>query len=211
MIKQGLLASAMALGLASAASAATISNGSFEMNGGVPDGQFTTLPTRNQSIAGWTVGSGSVDLIQDYWEAADGSFSLDLAGNASGSIFTTIADLVEGVTYRISFAISGNPDAGPAVKQATIAVGLSGDTVYTYDTAMEGNTRADMKWQTATFLFTAGSDDDLTLSFQNQTVGPFGFALDNVAISAVPVPAAGLMLLGALGGLGALRRRRKAA
>lgn len=37
-----------------------------------------------------------------------------------------------------------------------------------------------------------------------------GFSIDDVAVSAVPVPAAGLLLLGGLGGLAALRRRRKA-
>jgi hypothetical protein len=38
-----------------------------------------------------------------------------------------------------------------------------------------------------------------------------GFGLDGARIALVPVPAAGLMLLGALGGLAALRRRKKAA
>ncbi|KGJ13419.1 VPLPA-CTERM sorting domain-containing protein [Paracoccus sanguinis] len=38
-----------------------------------------------------------------------------------------------------------------------------------------------------------------------------GFDVDAVAIAAVPLPAAGLMLLGGLGGFAALRRRKKAA
>lgn len=38
-----------------------------------------------------------------------------------------------------------------------------------------------------------------------------GFDIDSIAIAPVPLPAAGLMLLGGLGGLAALRRRKKAA
>ena len=38
-----------------------------------------------------------------------------------------------------------------------------------------------------------------------------GFSIDDIAISAVPLPASSLLLLAGLGGLGALKRRRKAA
>ena len=38
-----------------------------------------------------------------------------------------------------------------------------------------------------------------------------GFDVDSISVSAVPLPAAGFLLVGALGGLAALRRRRKAA
>ncbi len=43
-------------------------------------------------------------------------------------------------------------------------------------------------------------------------IGPNGdgFDIDSVSVNAVPVPAAGILLLGALGGLGVMRRRKKA-
>lgn len=45
------------------------------------------------------------------------------------------------------------------------------------------------------------------LSFQNSGGDNIGAVLTNVELAAVPVPAAGLMLIGALGGLALLRRR----
>ena len=62
------------------------------------------------------------------------------------------------------------------------------------------------------FSFVAGSNAE-TLTFAD--TGPVatdngGPVLDNVTVSQVPVPAAGLLLLGALGGLAALRRRKAA-
>jgi hypothetical protein len=68
-----------------------------------------------------------------------------------------------------------------------------------------------MKWQTKYFNFVAASAADLTLTFASAVAGTFGPALDNVRISAVPLPAAGLLLLGGLGGLGFVSRKRKAA
>lgn len=49
--------------------------------------------------------------------------------------------------------------------------------------------------------------------FTNASTKPStgGFDVDSISVSAVPLPAAGFLLVGALGGLAALRRRRKAA
>ena len=63
----------------------------------------------------------------------------------------------------------------------------------------------------ATFIYD-GSGDFLYFADTSGTPGDNGGpVLDNVKLSAVPLPAGGLLLLGALGGIAALRRRRKAA
>ena len=62
------------------------------------------------------------------------------------------------------------------------------------------------------FLVTIAFDmkiDSATISMLID--GGDGFGIDDIRIGLVPLPAAGLMLLAGLGGLGALRRRRKLA
>jgi hypothetical protein len=67
-------------------------------------------------------------------------------------------------------------------------------------------------WTEITGLFNVAQDGVYDLDFA--AVGSsdsFGGFIDNVSVAPVPVPAAGLLLLGALGGIAALRRRRMAA
>ena len=49
-----------------------------------------------------------------------------------------------------------------------------------------------------------------TMLSSNDNYGFADGALAGIGLAAVPVPAAGLMLMGGLAGLGALRRRKKA-
>ena len=60
-----------------------------------------------------------------------------------------------------------------------------------------------------TSIFSNVSAGTYTFSIDGRS-GPAGSAYD-IAISAVPIPATGLLLFGALGGLGLVRRKRKAA
>lgn len=209
---KNLLAAAALTALAPmATSAATITNGSFE-SGSNPGG-FTTLGTGSTAITGWTVASGNVDYIGTHWQASDGVRSVDLTGGTRGSISTTIMDLIIGVTYNLSFDLSGNPEGPPATKQLDVTLSDPATTEnYTYNIQTAGNTLSDMRWVNYVLSFTATSTSSI-LSFAAANGGGggaccYGPALDNVQISAVPVPAAGFLLVGALGGLAALRRRK---
>ena len=207
-MKYLFFAAGLGLCAASGVSAATIVNGSFE-DSGVQTGGFDTFSTGSTGITGWTVGSGSVDLVnQILWVAEDGQQAVDLDGNNPGSIFQDVTDLIIGAEYRVSFYLSGNEAGNPTIKTLNVsAAGTIG--LYSFDDS-NGGAAADV-WELNTFDFVAGQTTERLL-FASTTGGTaFGPALDSVSIellAAVPLPAGGLLLIGGLAGLGALRRKR---
>ena len=117
--------------------------------------------------------------------------------------------------YELSFDMSGNPAGQPTTKQmdVTLANPLTTEN-YQYNIQTAGNTLGNMLSETFALKFTATATSSLVTFAAgngggNSNACCFGAALDNVKISAVPLPAGGLLLLGALGGVAALRRRRK--
>ena len=85
--------------MATSAGAATFTNGSFEL-GVNPGSSFVTLGNGSTGVTGWVVGGDSIDYIGGYWQAEDGSRSIDLSGNANGSIAQTF-DTVANQTYQV--------------------------------------------------------------------------------------------------------------
>ena len=195
------------LAVPAAAQAATITNGSFEAASVNPGGGFVSLGFGSTAITGWTVGGAGIDYIGGYWQAADGQRSIDLSLNGAGSISQTIATVI-GQSYNVTFALAGNPDGGPSTK-LLLTLGTPGGLtqVNTFDTT--GSTRADMNWTTFSYRFRAASTST-TLTFESGTNTPFGPALDQVAIAAVPEPASWALMIAGVGFAGgALRTRRR--
>jgi choice-of-anchor C domain-containing protein len=181
-----LLAGTTSLSIAGSALAFTgVSNGSFE-TGTFSTNPYDTLTTGSTAMADWTVVSGSIDWIGDYWPGSDPasppSRSLDLNGLEPGAISQAF-DTTLGNTYHVTFDLSGNPDCGSPAKTLTVnATGGSTDT-YSFDVGSVGNTRSDMMWAPQTYSFVATGPQS-TLTFTSTTTGTAcGPALDNVAVT----------------------------
>ena len=194
--------------LAGSAQAATIINGSFENGANAPGAGFNTLSAGNTDITGWTVGGAGIDWIGSYWQASDGTRSLDLSALAGGSVTQNVATVVGG-RYTVSFDMAGNPDDAPPVK--TLNVTINGAALVPYTFTTNGTTsRAQMGWVTYTYDFVAASTTS-TLAFTSIDNTPSGPALDNVSISggSVPEPATWAMLIAGFGLVGLASRRRR--
>jgi choice-of-anchor C domain-containing protein len=215
-VKTKLLSIAASLaifGAISPASANLIVNGSFEI-GVDPGGSFKTIfGGDNTSITGWTVGGDSVDYISGYWQPGDGARSLDLSGNALGSVSQSFA-VTDGQLYTVSFLLAGNPDKGPTIKEVGVTTNSSSQDFFFNITGFD---KGNMGWTPESFTFKAsGSLETLTFaSLACADVSPpcaFGPALDAVNVtSAVPeLSTWGMMLIGFAGvGMIAYCRARK--
>ena len=205
-MKSLYLAAAAAALAAFPAGAATITNGSFEL--GSNPGSFTTLNNGDStSITGWTVGGGGVDYIGSYWEAADGQRSVDLSALSAGSISQDINDLIIGRTYRITFALAGNPDGPGSTRLALVSAAPGGLTAVETYTIGAGTSRSNMNWQDRSYTFLAGANS-VRLTFESGENNPFGPALDNVRLSVVPEPATWALMILGFGAVGGAMRRR---
>jgi choice-of-anchor C domain-containing protein len=185
---------------ATAAQATIVINGSFEQ-GPASVGNFRTYGAGSTAITGWTVTGGSVDLIGSYWNSSDGARSLDMSGNSPGTIVQTLAT-VAGQRYRLSFDVSSNWD-NRSLKTMKVFFGSA-----TPLNIVSPPVSRPMTWVTHSQIFTADSAAT-QLKFQSTFGGPWGVALDNVAVNAVvPEPASWAMLIAGFGLVGAMMRRR---
>ena len=155
-------------------------NGSFE-TGNHPDiiFDFVTLNAPSSDITGWTVTSGSIDWIGNYWQAQDGALSLDLDGNGPGAIAQTLSTTI-GNTYFVSFYLAGNPNGDPVKTLIVSATGASPAT-YTFDTTT--HSPAAMGWTLEGYSFVATSASSTLTFASGDASGATGPALDNVVVT----------------------------
>jgi len=205
------LAGGLLLGGEAAQAANLLRNGSFEI-GRNPGRHFSTLYPGSTAINGWSVTRGSINYLGGYWQAADGNRSIDLDGWDAGEIAQTFSTKV-GQSYLVTFALAGNPENLPVVKEMRVAAaGQFAD--FSFD--ITGKSFSDMGWLPKSWQFTA-VDTETTLKFLSLSKSnprAYGAALDNVSVvpiseaASVPEPSsvASLIAFSALG-VGWMRKR----
>jgi len=157
-------------------------NGSFE-NGAAINGGFRVVGAGDNSITGWNITSGSVDYIGNYWQAADGVRSIDMSGNGAGTLAQQTIATTVGQEYLVGFWMAGNPDDAPSLKQLEASFG--GSQIFDFQTTPYVTTRNNMLWEYKSFR-TIATSTSTDLWFRSLNNTPYGPALDNVSVSAVP-------------------------
>lgn len=221
---------ALGLGVARPAAAQTnlVTNGSFEAGGAV-NNYIQASPGNTTTIPGWTVDPGSdlgdthgVVLTGTYWQAASGTNSVELnndTGNyGPGGIYQDIT-VTPGRSYTLTFSGSGQPNAGPDVKQTQVfwynPTAAPGTASGTFTFNRSGFSQTNMGWTAEGPLTLTATAGTMRLRFVGTVPSndDGGFAIDNVSlIAAAPEPSQyaaftiGLLGLGAL----ALKARKRA-
>jgi hypothetical protein len=198
-MKKFLAGLTLLLGLSVQAHAATITslNDSFEADGS---------GNNFNSFSNWVVTDGTVDLYEapggHGFTCSDGLFCVDLDGSTKNAGVLTTKDGFAAGQYEVSFDLSGNQRAQEGYGSDVINVQFGAGSLVSNLVLS-----ADADWSTYTFLVDLAEGDKL--SFANLGGDNAGMMLDNVSVSAVPVPAAAFLFAPAL--LGFMGLRRKAA
>jgi hypothetical protein len=219
-LKKILTAGVLAVSLSGAASAATLSfDGVPSEVGKMLGGTFATA-IGSSSFEGTTGGLAAGDLVDVYSGSSNiGGLRINGAGKlritllgfeaaATSSVFDLLAG---GATLLKSIPNIGMSIVTGAVGNAFVPFGF-GTSGGIAGTINNGDGSTDSRLKIAFGAISADRKSVIAL-FDDGRRGNDEPDLDDmiVRVEVVPVPAAGFMLLGALGGLAALRRRRKGA
>jgi choice-of-anchor C domain-containing protein len=157
-----------------------VSNPGFETPTAV-NPSFDTFSSGSLSLTGWSIDSGSIDLVKGDWIPAGGSQCIDLTGYSPGTI-SQIIPTVPGTVYQLSFAMAGNPGGNP-VKHLEVYWDTTSLGTYDFDTT--GLSGSNMGWITITIPNLVASSSNTKITFEDHSLSNptwYGVALDNIEV-----------------------------
>jgi choice-of-anchor C domain-containing protein len=181
-----------------------VTNGGFELPPVVNASLFDTYVSPAPGITGWSLDSGSVDLIKGYWSPSEGSQSIDLDGSApdanqriAGAI-SQVLTTIPGHAYLVSFDYSANFERPSADGPAGMDVRWGASTPLHVD-HNPGSSSTAMGWTQGQVTVTAtGTTTQLSFVSTDAPGSAFGIALDNVSVTTAVPPAPAPVLFGAV-------------
>lgn len=195
------------------ASANLIQNGSFESldDGNLDQVFYETVNPGETTILNWTVSGNvtrSVDVVREGtiassadW-AQDGQYAIDMAGTPGpASLSQGVSAAVVGQAYLLTFWTSSN---GSSI---TGGIDVFWNNLNLLTSAIVSPSQGTWAQHSFTVYGTAGLD---VLRFQDLMGGNQGVLLDNVSLTAVPVPPAALLFGSVLFGFAVVARKRNA-
>ena len=145
-----------------------------------PAGSFA-LFSAGQQMGNWTVTRGDVHLIgAGFWQSAEGLQSVDLDGGQQGAIATRI-NMTPLISYKVSYALAGNPASGPAIKTGQVLV--NGNVAQSFSFDITGKSFSNMGYVRKSFLVLLTTASSLRLEFSSTTTpSGFGPVIDDVRV-----------------------------
>lgn len=206
---------ALAAVLASAATAASAGTLDFTAapvaTSGTVDGVGYAITTTGGAFNTTTYDGGtplptnSFDLAFDLDGAGVGDDEISSLMNGSQSIVVTFdrSVMLQGFAFLDLFEDDDHNDDD--IDEIGVLTVDGGDVFEIFANQMVGTGAG---YAELTELSKIGTEFAFTVRDGNDSVGQPDAALAALQVAAIPVPAAGILLVGALGGLGAMRRRR---
>ncbi len=207
MLKKLALVAAVVAGTSAPAMAAVVFADDFSY------GNATVLNAGSGAFGGnWETTNGTVDYIAKsgaFGSLCDGPSGgcVDLDGTTrNGGTFQTVINFAEGI-YNLAFELQGN-QRNAISDSVTVSFGSFVQTI-----ALAGNgliSNVDFGGLANNIVVGPGGAKLVFDHAGGDNVGIIlrSVSIEEVATAVVPLPAAGLLLVGAVGTLGALRRRK---
>jgi hypothetical protein len=185
----GMILVAILACVGAVSAAELVTNGGFESP--VAANPFTANMV--SGLTGWTIDSGNVDLIKEYWVPFEGKQSLDLSGDVRGEISQPISGPPG--SYTLTFEMSGNNECSPTIKELEVYWGAGPSIASpTFDTSVITNKLTDMHYTQVSVPITLTTSPTV-LKFEDDSVVQdgeerCGVVLDAISIKTpdIPVP-----------------------